>query len=158
MNTRKQLALLASIVLLFGTGCGCWIGTCAGSGQERTVSMRYDGQYCGALANASRSRQGIGGQGMEEHRMDDGEDYYLSCLWFNGKKGMTITVQVQSNDFAPDIYLTQDGEDSPLAHDNGSTVATMSATLPKNDRYGVVVTSVRPHDTGTFTIAYEISE
>jgi hypothetical protein len=34
----------------------------------------------------------------------------------------------------------------------------MSLTLPKNDKYSVVVTSVRPLETGTFTIAFEMSE
>jgi len=46
---------------------------------------------------------------MEEHEMGDGQSYYVSCLWFNGKKDHTITVQVQSSDFAPDIFLVRDG-------------------------------------------------
>jgi hypothetical protein len=154
MSSRIQLALLACIVSLFGTGCGCWIGTCAGSGQERTVTLRFDGQRCSPLASAPGYRNSIGGQ--EEHRMADGQDYYVSCLWFNGKGGHTITVQVQSSDFAPDIYLIQDGEGTSLTHDSGSSMATFSATLPKNDRYGVLVTSVRPLERGEFTIAYEM--
>lgn len=118
--------------------------------------VKYDDQFCGQLANASRSRQGIGGS--EVHRMGDGQDYYVSCFWFNGKGARTFTMQVRSSDFAPDIYLNQDGEDSPIANDAGSSVATISLTLPKNDRYSVVVTSVRPLESGAFTIAYEMSE
>ena len=97
---------VAGMTVFLGTGCGCLIGTCAGSGQERTVSMKYNDQFCGQLTTAPRNRQGIGGQGMEEHRMLDGQDYYISCHWFNGKGGKTITVQVRSSEFAPDIYLT----------------------------------------------------
>ncbi len=142
------------MTVFLGTGCACLYGGCGSN--SRTKTMKYDGESCSTLATANRNRNVIGDG--KQHRLGDGENYYVSCLWFTGKKGTTITVQVRSSDFAPDIFLTQEDEGAALAHDSGSSMATISETLPKNQRYAVLVTSIRPLETGAFTIAYEVSD
>jgi hypothetical protein len=151
-NQRVMLAVVAMTMLL-GTGCACLYGACGSN--SRTVIMKYDDEDCWTLSLAMNSRNVLGDGDRKQHRMGDGELYYVDCLYFPGKKGQTLTVQVRSSDFAPDIYLQEKGKDGALASDNGSSVATMTATLPKNDTYAILVTSVPPLDRGDYTIAYE---
>jgi len=108
--------------------------------------MKYDGEDCYSLSMAMNSRNVLGEQGRKRHRMGDGQLYYVDCIFFPGKKGQTVTFQIRSRDFSPDIYLQENDKSGVLANDSGSSVATISATLPKNDTYGILVTTVRPLD------------
>jgi hypothetical protein len=151
-NQRLMLAVVGMTVLL-GTGCACMYGACGGT-RNRTVTMKYDGEDCWTLSLAMNSRNVLGESGRKPHNLG-GSRYYVDCLYFQGKKGSTVTFQVRSSDFAPDIYLIENDKEGSLANDNGSSMATVSATLPKNDTYAFLVTSVRPLETGDYTIAYE---
>ena len=151
MRHRMMLAV-AGMVTLLGTGCACMYGAC-GAGSRR-VEMKYDGEDCWTVALAERSRNILGDGDRKAHNMGGGR-YYVDCLYFQGKRGTTVTFQVQSSDFAPDIYLVEKDKDGSLANDNGSSVATVSATLPRNDTYAILVTSVRELERGDYSIAYQ---
>lgn len=152
MRSQRTMFAVVGLTVLLGTGCACMYGAC-GAG-SRTVTMKYDGEDCWTVALAERSRNILGDGDRKQHRMGSGV-YYVDCLYFQGKKGESLTFQVQSSDFSPDIFLIENDKEGALAHDNGSSVATLSATLPRNDTYAILVTSVGELERGDYSIAYE---
>jgi hypothetical protein len=89
--------------------------------------------------------------------MGDGRDYYVTCFAYQGKKGTTLSVVVESSAFEPEIYLRREGDRPTLARGDGDRTARISVTLPENGQYGVIVTSRRPADTGRFDIRYSMA-
>lgn len=153
-GARPRATLLAvGAVALVASGCACMYGACGGN---RERGLEYGGQRCSALEGTSRNWYQLGSEGAKVHQFG-GEDFYVYCFAYKGKKGATLSVVVESSAFEPEVYLQREGRDGWLAADKGERTARISMTLPDNGMYGVVVTSRRPRDTGRFDVRYSAS-
>lgn len=151
----STVALLAvAVVPLLASACACMYGACAGSVEY----LEYNGQLCPSLEGSGRGWHALGSEGTEPHQWTDGQDYYVTCFTYPGKKGTALSVLVESSEFEPEIHLRREGRNQPtLASGAGARSARVSVTLPENGRYAVIVTSKRPRDTGRFDLRFSTS-
>lgn len=146
---RATLLAVAAVALV-ASGCACMYGQCGGN-NERMLLL--DGQNCYDLEGSRGGRLGF--EGAKLHRLGDGKDYYVVCFNYPARKGATLSIVVESSAFEPEVWVRREGEGrTTLASGVGERTARLSVTFPESGRYAVVVTSVRPGDTGSFDIRY----
>ena len=81
--------------------------------------------------------------------------FYCEQYFFEGKKGQKIVIEMNSNDFKPDLVLFQPNNDELAYHRKSAPddwTAQIAVTLPQDGTYTLLAKNFSTEETGSYTL------
>jgi hypothetical protein len=137
---------------------GAAAGKPPGACPRRDVAGRLESGAATAASGDPRTiavGQAVLGAITVEDDLLPSDSTYAQAWMVEGRAGQTITIDLESTEFDPFLYLDGPGLERPLQDDDsaGNCNARLSTTLPATGTYTIVVNTAVRNATGRFTLS-----